>query len=109
MFFGSAPAVAQSDWTQFFDYQGTTFYYAPSTVAHNGSMAMTKWHDSNHPEIVFLVQIDCSARTIQSMSVDKYDPQSGSFLETIDLTGQSTPQAIGPDYTMAAHLAQAAC
>ncbi|MDE1987089.1 MAG: hypothetical protein KGL29_02530 [Alphaproteobacteria bacterium] len=104
-----APAAAQSDWTQYFDYQGITFYYAPSTVTHNGGMTTAKWHDSNHPEIVFLVQIDCSARTIQSMSVDKYDPQSGAFLGSVDLTGQSAPEQIGADYTMAAHLAQVTC
>ncbi len=103
------PATAQSDWTSFFTYQNITFYYAPSSVSQNGSLVTAKWHDSNNLGLVYLVQIDCSARTIQSLSVDRYDPQTGSFIETVDLRGQSTPGQVGPYGTMAGNLAQAIC
>jgi len=107
----TSPAGAQSDWTQFFYYseQGITFYYSPSTVAHDGNNATAKWHDSSNPGLVYLVQIDCSARTIQSLSVDRYDPQSGSFIETVDLRDKSSADPIGPQGTMASNLAQAIC
>jgi hypothetical protein len=55
------------------------------------------------------VQIDCSARASQSMSADKYDPQSRAFLGSVNLTGQSAPKQIGGDYGVAAHLAQVTC
>ncbi len=103
------PATAQSDWTSFFTYQNTTFYYSPGSVSHNGSLVNAKWHDSNNLGLVYLAQIDCSARTIQSLSVDRYDAQTGAFIQTVDLSGQSAPQQIGPYGTMAGNLAQATC
>jgi hypothetical protein len=104
------PARAQSDWTQFCYDSGVnvTFYYSPSSVQRNGDYATAKWHDSNNPELVFLAQVACSARTIQSLSVDRYD-QNGAFIETVDLSGKSTPQEIGPPGTMGANLSQAVC
>jgi hypothetical protein len=107
----AAAAYAQSDWTQIAHDSGVgvTFYYSPGSVGHDGGYATAKWHDSNHPELVFLAQVDCSARTIQSLSVDRYDPQSGAFIGTVDLRNNGSPQQIGPMGTMAANLAQAIC
>ena len=105
----ASSAVAQSDWTDFFDYQGISFYYSPGSVRHDGGFATVKWHDSNHPELVYLAQIGCSANTIQSLSVDRYDANSGAFIETVDLRNNSTADPIGGSYTMAAHLAQVSC
>jgi len=108
--FGTFPALAESDWTEFCsDSQaGVTFFYSPGSAGHNGSYATAKWHDTNHPELVFTAQIECSARTIENLAVDRYD-QNGSFIETVDLRNQAAPQPIGPDYSMGAKLAQAIC
>ena len=102
-------AFAQSDWTDFFDYQGTSFYYSPGSVQHSGDYVSVKWHDTNLPSLVYTAQINCSAQTIQSLAVDRYDPQSGAFIETVDLRNNSTADAIGGSYTMAGHLAQTTC
>jgi lipopolysaccharide export LptBFGC system permease protein LptF len=108
--FGALPAMAESDWAEFCtDSQvGVTFYYSPGSVGHSGSYATAKWHDTNHPELVFTAQIDCPARTIQNLAVDRFD-QNGSYIETVDLSNQASPQPLGPDYAMGSKLAQAIC
>jgi hypothetical protein len=105
-----APAMAQSDWTQVaHDSQvNVTFYYSPGSVQRNSGYSTAKWHDTNHPELVFLAQIDCSARTIQNASVDIYD-QNGNFTKTVDLSGRAPADPIGPPGTFGSNLAQAIC
>jgi hypothetical protein len=105
----SSQAVAQSDWSLFFSYNGIDFYYSPESVQHSGDYVTMKWHDSQESQLIYLAQIDCSARTIQSLSVDRYDPQTGAFIETVDLRNNSTVDAIGDSGTMAAMLAQDTC
>ena len=103
------PAWAQSDWSQFFSYNGVDFYYSPASVEHSGDYVTVKWHDSQESQLIYLAQIDCSARTIQSLSVDRYDTETGAFIETVDLRNNSTIDAIGDPGTMAASLAQDTC
>ena len=106
----AGPSLAQSDWQQvaYDSGVGVAFYYSPSSVQHNGGYATAKWHDSRNPGIVFLAQADCSARTLQNLSVDEYDA-SGAFQQTVDLSGQSTPQQLGPPGTFGYNLVQAIC
>ena len=105
----ATPAWAQDDWSVFFSYNGIDFSYSPGSVQHSGDDVTVKWHDSQESQLIYLAQIDCSARTIQSLSVDRYDPQTGEFIETVDLRNNSTVDAIGDTGTMAANLAQATC
>jgi hypothetical protein len=93
----------------FFSYSGIDFSYSPDSVQHSGDDVTVKWHDSQQRQLIYLAQIDCSAGTIQSLSVDRYDPQTGAFIETVDLRNNSTVDAIGDAGTMAANLAQATC
>ncbi len=105
----TSPAWPQSDWSQFFSYNGIDFYYSPGSVQHSGDYVTVKWYDSDRSELVYLAQINCPAQTIQSLEVDRHDPQTGAFIETVDLRANSTADAIGGSYTMAGHLAQTTC
>lgn len=108
--FASTPALAQSDWQEVaHDSQANvTFFYSPSSVERNGSTSTAKWHDTNHPELIFTALVDCSARTIQSQSVDIYNPD-GSLKETVNLAANDSPHEIGPPGTFGANLLQAIC
>jgi|SRR3974390_1165269 len=106
----NTPALAQSDWQEIaHDSQANvTFYYSPSSVQRNGNFSTAKWHDSNHPELIFTAQVDCSARTIQSLSVDVYETD-GTFKETVNLAANGSPQDVGPPGTFGSNLLQAIC
>src|SRR5579864_5380751 len=106
----SMPALAQSDWQEVaHDSQANvTFLYTPGSVQRSGNLSTAKWHDTNHPELIFTAQIDCSARTIQSVSVDTYNAD-GSFKETVDLSANDSPHDIGPPGTFGSNLLQSIC
>ena len=106
-------AQAQSGWTEYYYNSGVNahFYYLPSSIKKFGSVVQVKWHDSrlkNNEKLVFLVELNCSGRTIQNLSVDRFNVQTGSFIATVDLRGHGSPTSITPA-TMADHLAQRAC
>jgi hypothetical protein len=113
----AVPALAQSDFTEFYFDQGSGshFYYSPGSVQQNGSLRSVAWTDTTLQQAnngtehdVFNAQIDCSAQTIQSMSVNRYDAQSGSLIATVDLSTQQGPQSYSPG-TMAGDLAARVC
>jgi len=106
---GVAQAQNESDWQPFFAVRGTTFYYAPSTVRRDGDLRSVKWHDSLNPQVVFLMRIDCKARTIQSLSVDQYDLNTGAYYASQDLSANSQPEPIEGPATMGAKLAEIVC
>ena len=103
-------SVAQSDWRQVaYDSRlNVAFFYSPSSVERGNGYSTVKWHDSRNPGLVFLVQADCSGRTLLTLSVDEFDA-NGAFKQTIDLRGQSTPQQLGPPGTFGYNLVQAVC
>lgn len=106
----AGPSMAQSDWRQVAYDSGlnVAFFYSPSSVQRNGGYATVKWHDSRNPGLVFLVQADCSARTLLTLSADEFDA-NGGLKQHVDLTGRSTPQQVGPAGTFGYNLVQAVC
>jgi hypothetical protein len=113
----AVPALAQSDFTEFYFDQGSGshFYYSPSSVQQNGSLRGVAWTDTTLQQAnngtehdVFNAQIDCSAQTIQSLSVNRYDAQSGALIATVDLSTQAPAQSSSPG-TMAGNLAARVC
>lgn len=110
LFLASTPCMAQSDWRQvaYDSGVGVAFYYSPGSVQRDGDYATAKWHDTRHPELVFLAQVNCSARTIRSLSVEEFDA-NGELKQTVDLSGQSSPNPVGPPGTFGSNLLQAIC
>jgi hypothetical protein len=106
----AAPSMAQSDWRQIAYDSGVNvaFFYSPGSVQRNGDFATANWHDSRNPGLIFLAQANCSARTLQNLSVDEYDAD-GAFKQRVDLSGQSTPQQLGPPGTFGYNLVQSIC
>lgn len=105
-----SPALAQneSDWKPYFTFEDITFFYAPSTLHRDGALRTVKWHDTRNPQVVFKVRIDCAARTIQSLSADEYDLNTGDYYETQDLSG--TPlDVLGTPASMGSHLEKVVC
>ena len=103
-------SMAQSDWRQVaYDSRlSVGFFYSPSSVQRSGGYSTVKWHDSRNPGLIFLVQANCSARTLLTLSVDEFDA-NGAFKQHVDLSGQSTPQQLGPPGTFGYNLVQAVC
>jgi hypothetical protein len=110
LFLTGTPCLAQNDWQQvaYDSGVGVAFYYSPGSVQHEGDLATAKWHDSRHPELVFLAQVSCSARTIRNLSVDEFDA-NGTLTQTMDLSSQSALAPVGPPGTFGANLLQAIC
>jgi hypothetical protein len=106
----TGPALAQneSDWVPYFTYKDVTFFFAPSTLQKDGVLRTVKWHDSRNPQVVFKVRIDCTARTIQSLSADEYDLLTGDYYETADLSAQP-PDPLGSPASMGSALAKVVC
>jgi len=110
---GLHPATAQQ-WNEFYFHSGsgTHFYMDPSSVQRSGSIAHVKWTDSNLQggveKLVYLAEVNCGARTIQSLEVARYNAQSGAYIGTVDLRGRDTPHGAGPG-TMAGYLLGRVC
>jgi len=113
----AASAQAQAGFVEFYYNTGVNahFYYSPSSVQSNGTLRAVAWTSGDLQQanngtehLVYHVQIDCSAQTIQSQWVERFDAQSGASIGTVDLTGQGGPQTYAPG-TMAGYLAGRAC
>ncbi len=104
------PALAQneSDWVPYFAFEDVTFFFAPSTLQKDGVARIIKWHDSRNPQVVLEVRIDCTARTIQSLSADEYYLLTGMYYETADLSAQP-PDPLGTPASMGSALAKTVC
>jgi len=105
---GPAAAQNESDWLAFFTYEGVTFYWSPASLKREGTARVVKWHDTRNPQVVFKVQIDCKARTIQSLSADEYDLNTGAYYQTQDLSG-SPVDTLGTPASMGSKLAATVC
>ena len=109
----SRPATAQQ-WTEFYYHSGTGthFYYDSSSVQRTGSTVLVRWTDSNLQggveRLVYLAQIDCGARTIQSLQVERYNAQSGAYIGTVDLRANESPRSADPG-SMAGYLLGRVC
>ena len=109
----SRPATAQQ-WNEFYYHSGTNtrFYYDTSSVSRTGSTVLVRWTDSNLQggveRLVYLAQVECGARTIRSLQVDRFDAQSGAYIGTVDLRASDSPRSADPG-TMAGYLLGRVC
>jgi len=109
----SRPATAQQ-WNEFYYHSGTgtRFYYDSSSVQRTGSTVLVRWTDSNLKggveRLVYLAQVECGARTIQSLQVDRYNAQSGAYIGTVDLRASDSPRRADPG-SMAGYLLDRVC
>lgn len=113
----AAQEARAANWVEFYFHQGTgtRFYYDVQSVRRSGGMSQVRWYDNGggrqRPEtIVFSAEINCSARTIRNLSVDRFNSSNGSYIATVDLRNEPSnrPQTINSG-TMSGYLAQRVC
>jgi hypothetical protein len=91
----SCADAQQNKWIEYYFFRDANVhcYYSPNSIERSGSTVRVKSSDSlpfPGSKIVYLREIDCSSRTIRTLSVDYLDDKSGALQSTESKSEAST-------------------